>query len=1244
MKKSKLLVTLLFLFIGIVFKPSIVEAETTSDGFVIEDGVLTDYTGSTSNIILPDNITSIGDSAFASNESITSVTISNGVTTIGNSAFEGCISLVDITIPDSVHIMGEYVFRNCESLSCVTLPNIDNIEELGIPSNKNILIVSDINYADYTEENGNIFMYQTLNENDLDINLSEQSIEYTGSNIEPTVQIQLNDFILDPSYYTVSYENNVEPGEATVVITGTDIFNNTKISETFYITKESAEIVTDTIYIGNIYPIKTNTDEELLYSSSNTNVAAVDQYGNIIGITPGTATITVSAINDIIWQPVSFDIDVKANTNSILLNNSTDIINVYTSLGKEVNFYVESDRDNTTYKWYKATDTTSDGIELANATESIYTIDAESLIIDLNNTYYYCVMTNENTETITSCRAKLSIQDQPTNPIFNTSNLESYWASSKVTIDITNSTIDESTENVGYKYSIDNGNTWLDYTKSIEWETDTKAAIILAYAYNKTYPDIKSDIVSLVFGYDSISPVVNFLELEDFILYIDAIDDTSKILEYALIDTTTNETLGVFDTNEISIDTKGTYKIALKDNAGNITYTESFEASQNPETCEHSEATLINVVEPTCCEYGYSGDMACSICEYCYEEGYEIENTSEHELELLDVREATCESYGYTGNYYCKNSGNVVEEGELIEMLEHNSAVLKNQKDPTCCEMGYSGDYYCSNGCDEIQIKGQDIAATVLHNLETRNAKEATCSSLGYTGDTYCANSNKLLMSGTSIEMTKHDKDVVKDAVEPTCSKEGYTGDLYCSVCDTLVQTGESITTLPHDSEVVKDSVEPTCCTEGYTGDLYCSACDTFQSSGTVIEATGEHITEIRNQKETSCKEKGYTGDTYCVNSNKLLITGTDIDYAECDKTVVKNTIAPTCCSEGYTGDLHCSVCDKFQDVGSVIPICGEHTTEIRDAEVESCIYDGYTGDIWCTVGNRLVEYGTAIPADKCNKELVKNYKEPTCCADGYTGDLYCNGCKGLQEKGTVSKATGEHDEDIRGAKEATCTEDGYTGDIYCKYSSYLISKGNIIEALKHDTDIIKDTKDSTCGVAGYTGDKYCSKCNTLQEKGTIIEPTGNHDYDMINGIVTKEATVETEGSIEYKCKNCDSIYTETIAKLPEIKEEPTIDNSANIKAAKAKKATISKVTNNKNKQLVVKLKKASGYKFEIKISTDKKFKKSVKTYKTSKTSYTIKKLKKDKKYYVRVRTYKKIDGKTYYGKWSSIKSVKIKK
>ena len=52
-----------------------------------------------SNIILPNGVTSIGDSAFFLCESLTSISIPNSVTSIGDEAFSYCKSLQEIYIP-----------------------------------------------------------------------------------------------------------------------------------------------------------------------------------------------------------------------------------------------------------------------------------------------------------------------------------------------------------------------------------------------------------------------------------------------------------------------------------------------------------------------------------------------------------------------------------------------------------------------------------------------------------------------------------------------------------------------------------------------------------------------------------------------------------------------------------------------------------------------------------------------------------------------------------------------------------------------------------------------------------------------------------------------------------------------------------------------------------------------------------------------------------------------------------------
>ena len=97
---------------------------------------------------------------------------------------------------------------------------------------------------------------------------------------------------------------------------------------------------------------------------------------------------------------------------------------------------------------------------------------------------------------------------------------------------------------------------------------------------------------------------------------------------------------------------------------------------------------------------------------------------------------------------------------------------------------------------------------------------------------------------------------------------------------------------------------------------------------------------------------------------------------------------------------------------------------------------------------------------------------------------------------------------------------------------------------------------------------------------------------------------------------------------------------------SKPKSAKFKKVKSAK-KAISVEWKKVRGVKgYQVQVATDKKFKKNKKTVnikrqKTTKT--TVKKLKAKKKYYVRVRTYKIVNGKKVYSSWSKVKSVKTK-
>ena len=97
--------------------------------------------------------------------------------------------------------------------------------------------------------------------------------------------------------------------------------------------------------------------------------------------------------------------------------------------------------------------------------------------------------------------------------------------------------------------------------------------------------------------------------------------------------------------------------------------------------------------------------------------------------------------------------------------------------------------------------------------------------------------------------------------------------------------------------------------------------------------------------------------------------------------------------------------------------------------------------------------------------------------------------------------------------------------------------------------------------------------------------------------------------------------------------------------ASKPKKPTIKSLKKGK-KSFILKWKKIKDVKgYQVQYSTSQKFKKAKKVNikKSSITKLTVKKLKKKKKYYVRMRSYKMVNGKKVYSSWSKTKTVKTK-
>ena len=83
-----------------------------SGDFVIRGGVLEKYTGAAAEVVIPNNVTIIGEQAFDRCAGITSVTIPNSVREIKSWAFSGCENLTEIALPEGIKEIPDVAFSD----------------------------------------------------------------------------------------------------------------------------------------------------------------------------------------------------------------------------------------------------------------------------------------------------------------------------------------------------------------------------------------------------------------------------------------------------------------------------------------------------------------------------------------------------------------------------------------------------------------------------------------------------------------------------------------------------------------------------------------------------------------------------------------------------------------------------------------------------------------------------------------------------------------------------------------------------------------------------------------------------------------------------------------------------------------------------------------------------------------------------------------------------------------------------
>ena len=111
------------------------------------------YSSSLTSITIPDLVTSIGDGAYCAS-SLKSITIPNSVTTIEYLTFAYCYDLTSITIPDSVTSIGYLAFSDCRNLTSLTIPISTIIEPNSFSGYENLQDVNNLESVTLTAGTG----------------------------------------------------------------------------------------------------------------------------------------------------------------------------------------------------------------------------------------------------------------------------------------------------------------------------------------------------------------------------------------------------------------------------------------------------------------------------------------------------------------------------------------------------------------------------------------------------------------------------------------------------------------------------------------------------------------------------------------------------------------------------------------------------------------------------------------------------------------------------------------------------------------------------------------------------------------------------------------------------------------------------------------------------------------------------------------------------------------------------------
>ena len=405
-------------------------------------------------------------------------------------------------------------------------------------------------------------------------------------------------------------------------------------------------------------------------------------------------------------------------------------------------------------------------------------------------------------------------------------------------------------------------------------------------------------------------------------------------------------------------------------------------------------------------------------------------------------------------------------------------------------------------------------------------------------------------------------------------------------------------------------------------GHSYTNACDTSCNLCGTIRSTTHNYAAATCTKPKTCKTCGATSgsalghsytnacDTSCNQCGAIRSITHDYIPATCTKPKTCKTCGAT--SGVALGHDYTNACDTSCNLCGALRSTTHNYAAATCTEPQTCIVCGYM------VGDALGHTWEDGACTTCGMQALPEEVTVSLSKTSYTYD-------GKAKKPSVSVTDRKGDELREGIDYTVIYDEGclnvgtYSVTVKMKgYYTGTVTKTFEINPISIDDCTISLSKTSYT----YNGKAQKPSVIVLNHKGTKLG-TVHYTVSYASGrknVGTYKVTVKMRGN-----------YTGSVTKTFKVNPAKT-----SVKSLTAGKKSLKVAITKKTTQI-------SGY--QIQYSTSKSFKsykgKTLTSYK--KTSLTLTGLSAKKTYYVRVRTYKTVNGKKYYSGWSTIKYKKTK-